>query len=459
MQKTVKQEQLDYGLFDRVEQAVQWLRSTRPAPAKVRVVGDDDSDGTTSAFVLARALRREEYDVEVHLQAIHTTQDVDTAIRGDHDLFIVADSGSAFIEYLDSFDLPILVLDHHRVHPYEPRHVFEVNPRHVGGDDVDFVSASIVSQLFADALDPANAVTAFAALAGGIADRQHLSGFQGLIDHMIDQSVATGLVERTEGLTLPGRTVAEAIAYSLDPYFDGLTSDEDATAAFLEDLDVDPEADPRELTEPEAKRVGHALAKRLEDKGVVLDRIYPPFGLQLPLHHPSGIPTVYALTRILETLTVLDEFKLALDVLAGDAKAAETAWKKHLKRTRDVLTEVERMRGHVRDLKHVRVAETKDTSDTGIYAHILLTYVYGDDKPFLVSAASGPKKKFSGRGSPELYRAGVDLSIGMQEAAEALGGNGGGHPAASGAAVPKEKEEEFIESLNRILGRLRREKA
>lgn len=456
MQKTVKQEQLDYGLFERVGQAAQWLRSTRPAPAKIRVVGDDDSDGTTSAFVLARALRREEYDVEVHLQSIHTTQDVDAAIQGDHDLFVVADSGSAFVEYLDSFGVPILVLDHHRVHPYEPRNVFEVNPRHVGGDDVDFVSASVVSQLFADALDRANAATAFAALAGGIADRQHLSGFHGLIDHMIDEAVASGLVRRTEGLTLPGRTVTEAIVFSLDPYFNGLTGDEDATGAFLKDLGVDPQADPRELTESEAKRVGEALTGRLADQGVVLDRIYPAFGLQLPLHHPTGIPTVYALTRILETLTVLDEFELALDVLAGDAKAAETAWNKHLKRTREVLKEVDRMRGHVRDMDHVRVAETKDTSDTGIYAHILLTYVFGDDKPFLVSAASGPKKKFSGRGSPELYRAGVDLSIAMQEAAEALGGNGGGHPAASGAAVPKVKEDTFLESLDRIVGRLRR---
>lgn len=459
MQKTVKQQELDYGLFERVDQAVQWIRSTRPAPAKVRVVGDDDSDGTTSVFVLGRALKREGYDVAVHIQSIHTTQDVDAAIRGDHDLFIVADSGSAFIEYLDSFGVPILVLDHHRVHPYEPRNVFEVNPRHVGGDDVDFVSASVVSQLFADALDPVNAVTAFAALAGGIADRQHLSGFQGLIDHMIDESVASGLVKRTEGLTLPGRTVTEAIAYSLDPYFDGLTGHEEATALFLKELDVDPEADPRELTESNAKRVGDELAARLKEKGVVLDRIYPPYGLQLPLHHPSGIPTAYALTRTLETLTVLDEFELALDVLAGDAKAAETAWDKHLKRTRDVLKEVERMRKTVRDMENVRVAETQDTSDTGIYAHILLTYVYGDDKPFVVSAASGPKKKFSGRGSPELYRAGVDLSIGMQEAAEALGGNGGGHPAASGAAVPKDQEDAFLQSLDKILGRLRKERA
>lgn len=459
MQQTVKEEELDYGLFERVDQAAQWLRSTRPAPAKIRVVGDDDSDGTTSVFVLARALRREEYEVEVHLQSIHTTQDVDAAIRGDHDLFVVADSGSAFIEYLDSFGVPILVLDHHRVHAYEPRNVFEVNPRHVGGDDVDFVSASVVSQLFADALDPANHVTAFAALAGGIADRQHLSGFHGLIGHMIDESVASGLVKRTEGITLPGRSVAEAIVYSLDPYFDGLTGDKEATAAFLKDLDVDPAADPRALPESETKRVGDSLTERLEEKGVVLDRIYPPFGLQLPLHHPTGIPTVYALTRILETLTVLDEFELALDVLDGDAKAAKTAWEKHLKRTRDVLKEVERMRGTVRDMENVRVAETQDTSDTGIYAHILLTYVFGDDKPFLVSAASGPKKKFSGRGSPELYRAGVDLSIAMQEAAEALGGNGGGHPAASGAAVPKDQEDAFLTNLNKILGRLRQENA
>jgi RecJ-like exonuclease len=146
-------------------------------------------------------------------------------------------------------------------------------------------------------------------------------------------------------------------------------------------------------------------------------------------------------------------------VLDGDAGAADHAWHKYRQRIRDVLAEVKRMRPKVEERENFRVGETVDELDTGIYAHIFLTFVHGDDKPFVAFTRSGSKVKFSARGSPSLYNAGVDLSIGMKEAGEALGGNGGGHPAASGAAVPKQDLDRFLDLLDASLGRLRKKGA
>ena len=75
-------------------------------------------------------------------------------------------------------------------------------------------------------------------------------------------------------------------------------------------------------------------------------------------------------------------------------------------------------------------------------------------KPFVVFNRSGSRVKFSARGSPRLFNRGVDLSLGMREAAEPLGGNGGGHPGASGAAVDKEKQDAFLDRLDEALTRL-----
>jgi RecJ-like exonuclease len=46
----------------------------------------------------------------------------------------------------------------------------------------------------------------------------------------------------------------------------------------------------------------------------------------------------------------------------------------------------------------------------------------------------------------------LDLSIVMSEAADAVGGGGGGHDVAAGATIPREQRDPFLEEANRIVG-------
>jgi single-stranded-DNA-specific exonuclease len=45
----------------------------------------------------------------------------------------------------------------------------------------------------------------------------------------------------------------------------------------------------------------------------------------------------------------------------------------------------------------------------------------------------------------------VQLNIVMEEAAELVGGSGGGHPAAAGARIPKDKLDKFIHQVNKLV--------
>jgi single-stranded-DNA-specific exonuclease len=45
----------------------------------------------------------------------------------------------------------------------------------------------------------------------------------------------------------------------------------------------------------------------------------------------------------------------------------------------------------------------------------------------------------------------IELNVLMEKAAEAVGGSGGGHPAAAGARVPKDKLDKFIHRVNMLL--------
>lgn len=48
---------------------------------------------------------------------------------------------------------------------------------------------------------------------------------------------------------------------------------------------------------------------------------------------------------------------------------------------------------------------------------------------------------------------GVDLQEALVEASAEVGGAGGGHRIAAGAFIPQDREEEFVDNVNRILER------
>ncbi|HEX2066820.1 MAG TPA: DHHA1 domain-containing protein, partial [Candidatus Thermoplasmatota archaeon] len=75
------------------------------------------------------------------------------------------------------------------------------------------------------------------------------------------------------------------------------------------------------------------------------------------------------------------------------------------------------------------------------------------DRP-LVAFAWTPdgRTKVSSRAPHELGSR-IDLSVAMREAAVAVGGQGGGHPGAAGATIPRGAEAAFLEAAERVLGR------
>jgi RecJ-like exonuclease len=454
----VKRTGLDYQIFERLEQAWAWWQEWVPSPARVRVVGDDDCDGVTSAFIVSKVLERAGYEVQIKVMPIHSDEDVDVAFKDPLDACVVLDSGSSQIERIDSFAVPTLILDHHRTHENRPQNTFEVNPRMVGGDKVEHVSTSVLAGLFAVAVGD-HWDLSFAGVAGGVSDRQHLGGFRGLLGYLADGAAMNGVLNRSPGLTLVGATVEEAIVESIDPYFEHYSGKPEAVKALLKRHDINPKDSPVVVTGEKGMRLAKELTTGLAQRGVVTERMYPLYDERFLLKHPSGAGTVFQLAQWMEAATAEKNHDAALKCLEGEPRAAAAIKQLQKKRVQRILTETERLRNDTRDLPNLRYAETRDGANTGVYAHILLTFIFGDDKPFLIVSKLGDLAKCSARGSPKLYGAGVDLSIGMSQAAQKVGGHGGGHPGASGATVPYAKRDEFLAQLDQALGALRRRSA
>ena len=90
----------------------------------------------------------------------------------------------------------------------------------------------------------------------------------------------------------------------------------------------------------------------------------------------------------------------------------------------------------------------------GVLAGLALAYIpqFNKEKPIL-SLAYNEYIDISARASQEMVENGVNLGKALKEAAESVGGIGGGHPIAAGAKIEKEKEEEFLEKLDEALER------
>jgi len=114
------------------------------------------------------------------------------------------------------------------------------------------------------------------------------------------------------------------------------------------------------------------------------------------------------------------------------------------------------MQDKVEEQEHIYVitAENK-VNDTviGVVSGVLLGQgILKAKKPIVATAfTEDDQLKVSTRGLDELVKAGLHMGIIMQEAAEAVGGGGGGHDIAAGAYIPRNKEREFLENVNRLV--------
>ena len=103
-------------------------------------------------------------------------------------------------------------------------------------------------------------------------------------------------------------------------------------------------------------------------------------------------------------------------------------------------------------MRYLRWFESPDTTLAGTQAGLAMLYLLPPDLPvFAFSERETGPTKLSGRGTTRLVERGLDLALVCREAAEAVGGEGGGHRIASGATIPPGSREAFLGAADRIL--------
>ncbi|HKW43518.1 MAG TPA: DHH family phosphoesterase [Thermoplasmata archaeon] len=435
------------GVLDRARKATDLIGPV----SRVRLFCHYDPDGTTSASILARALMRE--GKRIHATMAHALDRASVErLKGEtNELLVVSDMGSGQLDLLETLPYPVVVLDHHKP-TRDSEAIVHVNPHFDGVDGAREMCGATTTWLFTLLLDDRNWDLAGAAIAGALSDKQGVGGFVGVNAGLVGEAVDRKIVVPERRLSLRDLPVGKAIAQSISPYFRGLSGRPDAVEALLRSSGFDPGASVRQLDAASRRRLTSILATQLLEQGVA------PEALDTLVEDRYWIEPdqMYAqdLEAYVNSCDRLGREGLGMAVCLGDREAlakAEGLLDEYTSRLLGYLTALETKGLYAR--KHIQFFYCDDASLAGSVAGTGMQFFFDQSKPVFALSVMDGQTKVSARGTRAHIAVGLDLAVALREAAASVGGNGGGHNIASGATIPKGKEEKFLGLVDEIVGR------
>jgi RecJ-like exonuclease len=448
----------------RAARGAAWLREQKALGRTVAVVHHIDADGVTSGAIALEACHRAGIEARSRpaksLDAHHVAQ----ILAEGHGALWFCDLGSTV--YMHFPGIPKLVCDHHQlVRDGREEEFPHVNPL-LDGLDGGEVSGAGCAFAVALALDARNADLRPLALVGATADRQDRP-MHGINAATLADAVAAGQAEAATDLAFFGpesRPLVKFLALANEPPIPGVTGDSVGAQRLLRDAGVDLGDGSRkwsDLDGAEQGRVRSALVARLLDCGLAeeVPRLWRTV-VRLT-REPSG-PTreLQEFGTLLNSTARYDRPEVGLAVARGDRGAVfEEALdlldghRKHLVGALDALAR--RAVTETAALQWVDLQDAVRDTVVGIVAGMALGGGLGlrQDKP-LIALAWTPdgRTKVSSR-APQRLKGRVDLATALREAAASVGGQGGGHPGAAGATIPRGAEAAFLAALDDAVAR------
>ena len=434
-------------LLDRVHRGVALVEGV----THVRILGHYDPDGTTSAAVLARAMTRAGKAFHASTSTVIDERLVARLKEETNELVILSDMGSNQLDRVEGLPCPAIVLDHHAP-PRDSEKVVHVNPALFGIDGTREACGATTTWLLALAMDERNWDLAGVAMAGAIGDMQHLGGFAGMNAALFEEALARKVLSRERGLALVSAPVGEALARCIVPYFVGVSGRPEGGRRFLEELKIDPQVPLAELVPEERRRLTSALALQLLKQGADAEAV-EALVKERYWATPDDVFTD-DLSAYVDGCARLGYEGLGLSLCLGDKEAfarAEAIRKEFDDRLFAYLHKLEAEGPFAK--KHIQFFYTDEASLAGSVAQIGMNYFLDPLKPTLGLSVMDRSTKVSARATKPLVARGLDLAVALREAAREVGGEGGGHNIASGATVPKGKEEKFLTLVDETVGR------
>ena len=493
---------IDQGLSYFADAVADRVRSRTPVSVTTHI----DCDGIASGGILARALARAGASFTVSAVKEFGRATIDALGSGTKRFHIIADLGGGMAGELDArLGGDWVVLDHHKIPEDEMDNERVINAWRFGIDGGSEVCGGGMSYLAAEAVDPRNADLAAAAVVAALGDRQdsgERSSMTGRNKAICDAAASQGLLEVEMDLLLVGRQtrpLPDSLAFTSRPFIGGLTWNRGACAALLTSAGIPLKDGGRwrvaaELTEEEKRMLVEAVARYAAGMatsspgaasgGGGADAAAGGGGADAAAGGGGADAAADQIVGYTYTLSAEDErgflrdareFSTMLNscgrigragvgicICMGDRGGAlregEASLAEYRRRIRGQMDRIagERGRSHRgRRILTVNASGIVPESMAGTIASLLAGSPRNAGM-IVVLTADGDEagtSKVSARAAPGAPGR-VSLAALMREAGAAFGGVGGGHDAAAGARVPRDKLDDFLDRLDSDVARM-----
>ena len=456
----ILEESLSY-FTDRISDAVK-------ARKNILVTTHIDCDGITSGSIISKALIRHGAKCTVRTTNEFSENLIDRMQKETRDLHVITDLGGGFGSLLDKkLSDNWLMLDHHEISEDEKDNEHVINAWKFGMDGGVEICAGGMAYLASCALNDENEDLSRVAVVSALGDRQdqgERKSFTGKNLEIAKTAANLGLVNIDLDLLLVGREtrpLPDAIAFTSQPFIEGLTWNRDACLAMLTNAKIQLKDGarwrvPADLTQEEKQSIIESISKFVQGENAtqIMEELIGHTYTFPNEEKRSFLRDGREFSTMLNSCGRINRSGVGIAICMGDRNTMLQEGEKILSEYRSMIREYmnvlsnERWRtNNMENCVMVNAQGLVPETMTGTISSLIAGSPKNSGKIVILRTdGSEGTIKFSSRKSSSC-KSSINLSQLMRGGAEQFEGIGGGHEAAAGAKITKDKLDGFLDYL------------
>ena len=427
-----------------------------------------DCDGLASGSIITKALIRAGAKCTVRTSKEFSKKVVESFKTDSRDFHIVTDLGGGFANTLDKIlEDNWMILDHHQIPEEELDNQNVINAWKYEMDGGSEICAGGMAYLAAVALDEKNSDLSSVAVVSALGDRQdqgERKSFTGKNFEIANTAKELGLLEMDLDLLLVGREtrpLPDALAFTSQPFIEGLTWNRDACLSLLNSSGIQLKENgrwrvPAELDEEEKKNVIESITKFTSGKNYteIMSELIG-YTYTFPREdRRSFLRDGREFSTMLNSCGRINRSGVGMAICMGDRdkilNEGETILTDYRKMIREYMNILSSQRWRISESETCVMVNGEDIvpeTMTGTMSSLIAGSPKNAGK-IVILRTKGEENtiKFSSRKSLGC-KSDINLSDLMKTGAQEFDGIGGGHNAAAGAKITKDKLDEFLNYL------------
>lgn len=424
----------------------------RTLSGNTRIVTHHDTDGITSASILAKALQREDRRFSISILKQMDKKAIDSILKeGDSAVFFL-DLDSLMARYFENSKSSVFILDHHEIDKDMeiPDNVFVLNPHFLQEEEQEKnISSSIMAYLFAKELNELNTDLASLAIIGMISNLRDPKDTKTSSDILKEAEDIT--VKRSLLIFPATRPLHKALEFSSSIFIPGITGSAEGSLNLLKEAGIklkegdDYQRTLLDLAPEETSKLLKLLFLR-KDESEVIGSIYL-------IKFFNHLEDARELSSLINSCGRMEQGSIAIEMCLGNKKARASAETIYSLYKHKLIAGLKWIFGNSRiDEEGYMIinagSKIKDTLIGTLMSIMASSCVYPSGKILIgMAETEGGMLKVSARICGDEKEINLRRLIGP--IAKAVGGEGGGHKRAAGCLIPKDKEHEFASLMKK----------